>query len=260
MKTVVIDCFPDSVAHYRSGYAVVAVDVIRATTTAISVVAAGRRCFVASTVEDARALAARLGNALLVGEQKGAMPPGFDLNNSPAALMARTDIERPAILLSSSGTRLCQKAAQCEAAFLACFRNHLATAVHLAAGAYSQIAVIGAGSRGEFRPEDEMCCGHIAEALVELGYAPGTAETTETIRRWSKAPPDAWMHSKSVQYLRESGQIEDLEFILNHTSDLGAAFMMQGNEVMMNRTGAAAPPDSLSAGRGLRLSPAGVTV
>src|SRR6266436_8387169 len=105
MKTVVIDCFPESVARYRKRYAVVAVDVVRATTTAISAVAAGRRCFLVPTIEAANQLAAKLGNALLVGEQRGVMPPDFDLNNSPVELVARTDLGRPAILLSSSGTR-----------------------------------------------------------------------------------------------------------------------------------------------------------
>jgi len=233
MNSVVIDCFPESVSRYRTGYAVVAVDVIRATTTAISAVAAGRRCFMASTIEGARELAARLGNALLVGEQKGAMPPDFDLNNSPAALLARTDVDRPAVLLSSSGTRLCQQASLCEAAFLACFRNHLLLPAHLA-GAYSRIAVIGAGSRGEFRPEDQMCCAQLAKALVELGYSPATSDTADIIRRWGTAPANAWLHSKSVQYLRDSGQIEDLQFILDHTGDLGAVFAMQGNEVTVN--------------------------
>ena len=39
---VVIDCFPSSVAKYRTGYTVVAIDVIRATTTAITAVLSGR--------------------------------------------------------------------------------------------------------------------------------------------------------------------------------------------------------------------------
>ena len=40
---VVIDYLPESVRHYREGYAIVAIDVIRATTTAISSVARGWR-------------------------------------------------------------------------------------------------------------------------------------------------------------------------------------------------------------------------
>lgn len=259
MNSVVIDCFPESVARYRTGYAVVAVDVIRATTTAISAVAAGRRCFTASTIEGARELAARLGNALLVGEQTGAMPADFDLNNSPAALLARTDVERPAILLSSSGTRLCREASLCEAAFLACFRNHLSLPAHLA-GAYSRIAVIGAGSRGEFRLEDQMCCAQLAKALVELGYSPGTSDTLNLIRRWSAAPANAWLHSKSVQYLRESGQLDDLQFILDHIGDLSAVFAMQDDEVMINPVVPAAATNSILASGSLRRPSAEPTV
>ena len=44
-KTVVIDCFPESARHYSEAYAIVAIDVIRATTTAITSVNLGRRCF-----------------------------------------------------------------------------------------------------------------------------------------------------------------------------------------------------------------------
>src|SRR5579864_551914 len=105
-KTVMIDCFPEHVGAYRGGYALVAVDVIRATTTAVTGVALGRKCFPAPTLEAAVPLAAKLHNPLLVGELGGSMPYGFDLNNSPADLAARTDIHRPMLLLSTSGTRV----------------------------------------------------------------------------------------------------------------------------------------------------------
>src|SRR5215472_7881027 len=111
-RTVRIDCFERGVPQYAAGYAIVAIDVVRATTTAITAVAAGRRCFIAPTIELAFDLSRRLGNALLAGEQGGTMPPGFDLNNSPVELLARTDVERPVVLLSSSGTRLCHHAAK----------------------------------------------------------------------------------------------------------------------------------------------------
>jgi len=41
-KTVVIDCFPESVKTYRNSHVIVAVDVIRATTTVVTGVARGR--------------------------------------------------------------------------------------------------------------------------------------------------------------------------------------------------------------------------
>lgn len=112
-NTVVIDCFPASASRYPADYAIVAIDVVRATTTAITAAAAGRRCFPIPTLGAARALANKMiGNPLLVGEQKGFLPAGFDLNNSPSELLARDDIDRPVILLSSTGTGLCYEASK----------------------------------------------------------------------------------------------------------------------------------------------------
>jgi 2-phosphosulfolactate phosphatase len=231
-KTVVIDCFPESVIRYRHGYAVVAIDVVRATTTAVTAVAAGRRCFVVPTAEAAFKLGARLDNPLLLGEQGGIMPPGFDINNSPAAVAARDDIHRPAILLSSSGTRLCDQASQCDAAFVACLRNYRALAGHLA-GKFENIAVIGAGTKGEFREEDEMCCAWLADSLGALGYRANDRATWRAIERWRGAQAHDWIGGKSAAYLRRSGQIEDLDFILGHVDDLQAAFALQDGEVIL---------------------------
>src|ERR1700737_630953 len=103
-KSVVIDCFPENVELYREGYAVVVIDVIRATTVAITAAAMGRRCFPVPSVEAAWQLKPSLDNSLLVGEIAGTIPEGFDMNNSPVDMAARTDVSRPIILVSSSGT------------------------------------------------------------------------------------------------------------------------------------------------------------
>src|SRR5205809_1961601 len=147
-KEVVIDCFPESLENYRNGYAIVAVDVIRATTTAVTSVALGRKCFPAPTLEAAVPLAARLPNPLLVGELGGSMPYGFDLNNSPADLEVRTDIHRPVVLLSTSGTRLICGAGKLQPMYLACLRNYSTLAAYLAVH-HPVVALIGAASRGE---------------------------------------------------------------------------------------------------------------
>src|SRR5438128_5772348 len=168
-KTVVIDCFPESVEAYRNGYAIVAVDVIRATTTSVTGVALGRRCFPSPTLEAAVPLAAKLTNPLLVGELGGSMPYGFDMNNSPADLAIRTDIHRPLLLLSTSGTKVICGAAESQSMYIACLRNYSATAVYLAAH-HPTVALIGAGSRGDFREEDQLCCAWIAEKLLGADY------------------------------------------------------------------------------------------
>lgn len=229
-KTVTIDCFPESVARYHNGYAIVAVDVIRATTTAITAVAMDRRCFPAPSVEAAAILAEELDDPLLVGELGGNMPYGFDLTNSPAALALRSDVSRPVILLSTSGTYLLCEARECGAVYAACLRNYTAQARFLATR-HSRVAVIGAGARGEFREEDQMCCAWIAEGLMNLGYEARGEQTKKLVDRWSGAPADAFLGSNSVKYLKDTGQLRDLDFILEHIDDVNAAFPFVGGEI-----------------------------
>lgn len=239
-KSVVIDCFPESVRKYRLGYAIVTVDVIRATTSAITVAALGGRCFAVASMEDAVRLKAKLNNPLLAGEIGGELAPGFDINNSPVELASRTHLGKPVILLSSSGTRLIHEAKACDVVYLACFRNHLYTASDLQ-DRYARVAVIGAGSRNEFRREDQMCCAWIARDLVRMGYVPENRRTAELTERWSMEGPEAALTGKSAEYLRKSGQIRDLEFVFTHINDLRSAYVMKGSEVSVLPAGEPEP-------------------
>src|SRR6516162_4335791 len=103
-KAVVIDRLIGSAYRYREGWAIVVIDVIRATTTAITAAATGRRCFPAPTTEAALSIAASLKDPLLAGEHDGDVPTSFEMDNSPALLSQRTDTNRPLVLVSSSGT------------------------------------------------------------------------------------------------------------------------------------------------------------
>ncbi|HEX6553390.1 MAG TPA: 2-phosphosulfolactate phosphatase [Ktedonobacteraceae bacterium] len=230
-KTVVIDCFPESVASYRGGYVIVAVDVIRATTTAVTGVALGRRCFPVPSLEAAVPLAARLTNPLLVGELGGSMPYGFDLNNSPADLEARTDIHRPMILLTTSGTPVICAAGEGQSVYVACLRNYSAHIAYLAEH-HPRVALIGAGSRGQFREEDQLCCAWIAEGLLAAGYEPQDARTVSIVKRWSGVSIDKITQGASAEYLRNSGQSRDLDFILTHIDDIEDVYRFDRGQVM----------------------------
>jgi len=219
VKQVTIDCFPERAREYRDAGVIVAIDVIRATTTVVTPAALGRECFVASTIADAYALADRLCDPLLVGEVAGDMPDGFHLHNSPAELARRTDIHRPMILLSTSGTRLIAEADGAEAIYVACLRNLRAQAAHLARH-HPAVVLIGAGSRGEFRDEDQLCCAWIAQELLDVGYEPTSDATHAIIERWNGAPLDAIEQGASAQYLSRTGQRHDLEFLMSHVNDL----------------------------------------
>jgi 2-phosphosulfolactate phosphatase len=209
--------------------AVVAVDVIRATTTAITAVDAGMRCFPAQTLEEAHELKQTLGDCLLVGELGGSIPDGFDLTNSPATLAALDGTERrPVVLLSSSGTRMICEARARHTVYVASLRNYTAQALALEG---RDVTLIGAGSRGEFREEDQLCCAWIAERLVAAGHD-ADSETRELIERWRGRPADAITVSESVRYVTRTGQLADLEFILGHVDDVKSAFVLAAGEIV----------------------------
>jgi 2-phosphosulfolactate phosphatase len=229
-QTVAIKCSLDGLAGIFEQYALVAVDVIRATTTAVTAVAMGRRCYPAGDLQAALRLAESIPDALLAGEIGGVMPDGFMLSNSPSALAARED-RRPVVLLSSSGTRLIDGIRGAPFAYIASFRNFRATIRHLA---QQQLPVIllGAPTRGSFRTEDRMCCAWIAAGLIDCGYRAADRRTAALVRRWKSALPDALMKSPSVRYLRRSDQLQDLAFILDHFDDVDSVFQISGAEIV----------------------------
>jgi 2-phosphosulfolactate phosphatase len=230
-KVVVIDCFPESVESHQDEDAIIAVDVIRATTVVVTAVARGRKCFPVPTLEAAVELAGELSNPLLVGELGGNMPFGFHLNNSPAEIDLRTDFERPMVLLSTSGSRLICAGNKSQSMYVACLRNWKAAAGCLR-NRHRKIAVIGAGARGEFREEDELCCAWIAEELVGLGFEPQDERTAAIIKKWSGAPLVEITRGASADYLRRTNQTRDLDFIVTHVNDLDRIYKFEKRQVV----------------------------
>ena len=226
---VLIDYFP---AHgsCEPAHAVVAIDVIRATTTAVTAVSQGRRCFPVTSVQAAHELAAKLEAPLLIGELGGEKPPSFDMNNSPAALAARTDTNRPVILLSSSGTQLLDSLRAHSSVYVACFRNIGAIANELK-NSYVDTTLLGAGTLGEFREEDQMCCAWIAEELTRSGYQLADRRTTDIVLKWRSTKPDACLVGKSAQFLTRTNQLRDLRFILSNVNDLNLVCAYSDGEI-----------------------------
>jgi 2-phosphosulfolactate phosphatase len=229
-KLVAIDYLAESVNKYRAGWAIVAVDVIRATTTAITAAANGWRCFPAPTIEAALTLSRKFAHPLLAGESGGSIPVGFEMDNSPAQLDGRSDTHRPVVLVSSSGTKVIHEAAGSEAIYLSCFRDYSFLSTYLA-GRHDKVAVIGAGSLGEFREEDQACCAWIGAELMSQGYQAKNTETEVVVDRWRDQSPEACLGSRSVAFLKRTDRLKDLEFIFGHIDDLQAVFSLRNGEV-----------------------------
>jgi 2-phosphosulfolactate phosphatase len=197
----------------------------------ITAISMKRECYVAPTLEAALKTASRLPNALLAGEIGGDMPPGFEMTNSPAELASRSDIARPLVLLSSTGTRLMHEIVhRSHSAYAACFRNYSAT-IDLLAKQHDPVVLIGAGTRGEFREEDQMCCAWIANGLIASGFAPQDDMTCRLAERWRGSGHNAFLESRSVDYLHRSGQLQDLNFILSHFDDIDMPCKLRVSEV-----------------------------
>jgi 2-phosphosulfolactate phosphatase len=226
--TVVIDALPEHAARYRDTHAIVAIDAFRATTTIVTALADGRRAFPVATVAEAAEVAKGLPDPLLAGELAGERPANFEINNSPYRLSTRSD-RRPLILLSSAGTQLLGNARGSIAIYVACFRNLSATADYVASR-HQRVAVIGAGTRGEPRAEDQMACAWIALRLTQQGFQPEDAMTGQEIDRWAGADISLINDGPSADYLRSSGQEDDIAFVLSHVDDLDLVVAMNGQE------------------------------
>lgn len=231
-RSVGITRYP-SFSIVPEGSTIVGIDVIRATTTAVTAVDAGRRCFPVPSLEEAVPLAGRLDNPLLVGELGGNMPYGFHLQNSPAEMARRSQLDRPVILLSSSGTGILAAAAARSRTYAACLRNARAQAERLVA-AHDHVLLVAGEHRGQFREEDRLCCGRIAGALLAAGFEPRDALVEAIVKDWAEAPDDALMDSPSVRYLADTGQMHDAEFILAHIDDLESVYEMRSGELVLS--------------------------
>ena len=227
MGVVTIDSLPASAENYVQDWAIIVVDVIRFTTTATTALSMGRSVFPARSSDQAFAIAKMLNNPLLAGELGGNVPYGFDMTNSPVQVTALRQIpcgdfsssQRPLILISSSGSQLLMNSIEAENVYLGCLRN-ITSLTEYVASRHDRIAVLGAGTRGAFRREDELCCAWIAERLIEKGFDTHDENTGEIVKKWHNADPDEIRKGRSADYLSRTGQVHDLEFVLHYREDL----------------------------------------
>jgi 2-phosphosulfolactate phosphatase len=194
----------------------IVVDVIRATTTLCVFFEHGaHEVLLAPDVAAARALRDALGgHVLLAGETEGAMPPGFDLGNSPTEA-ARADLAgRTVIFATSNGTRALRACAGGHAVFAGALRNAAAIAaaalaaaspsprteqghphggqgplhwgqgpededipasLPISSGSVPSIVVVCSGRGALPAYDDTLCAGYIVRQLIATARAAGHA-------------------------------------------------------------------------------------
>jgi len=147
---------------------VVAVDVLRASSSIITAVHHGARQIIpVATVSDAMRLAKSMfaDNTILCGERGGKLIDGFDIDNSPANY--RTEVVRGQTLFftSTNGSAAILKTKHAKTAYIGGFVNINAVVELLKSGDEAVILCAGEGNR--FAMEDALCAGMMVSMLTE---------------------------------------------------------------------------------------------
>jgi len=134
--------------------------------------------------------------------------------------------------VSSSGSQLLINAHGSEAVYVSCLRNFSVIAEYVSSR-HKRVAVLGAGTHGQFRREDQYGCALVAERLIKSGFRPESEATTEIVERWSAADLNELRSGRSAAYLERSGQSRDIDFTLSHVDDLRVVPMLVNDEVLV---------------------------
>ena len=174
----------------------IVVDVLRATSTIAQALASGyRRVLCCAEVEEARALRARLGEAVLAGERKAVAVPGFDLGNSPREFAE--PLGETLILTTTNGTRaILAAAASAETVLVGSLLN--LEAVAAAARGGEDVEIVCAGLQGRFTIDDTYCAGRIAELVG--GERSDAAEAAVRLARSFAGPEQGLSASENPEH------------------------------------------------------------
>jgi 2-phosphosulfolactate phosphatase len=171
-RPLLVHLVPGLVAPEKlaDGVAVV-VDVLRATTTIITALAAGcSAVFPCATVDEAQQVAGnmRAGRVLLGGERDGLPLPGFDLGNSPREYTPCRCRGMDLVLTTTNGTRALLHAASAPRVLVAGFVNFSAVCEQLRQDP-RPLHIVCAGDAGQVALEDALLAGALVEALCDAG-------------------------------------------------------------------------------------------
>jgi hypothetical protein len=149
------------------GRVAVIVDVLRATSTIVTALAAGvTEVFPTATLEECAALGREQG-CITAAERDGIAAAGFDLGNSPFGFLdGKLAVKGRALAISTTnGTMALHRSLTAEAIVCGSFLN-LSAVVDFAVAQGRDVLVVCAGWKGSFCLEDSIFGGALAERLA----------------------------------------------------------------------------------------------
>ncbi len=190
---------PSLVLPRRSGSAeggqvCIVVDVIRASTTLVTMVERGaRQVCIAGDVASARQAAAAHEGALLAGEAEGLAPPGFAYGNSPVELSRVPLAGRTVVFVTTNGTAAIRAVRDADSMLVGALRNGAAVsreAWEAAKALGDDLTIVCAGREGAFGIDDAYCAGYLVQCLLQMG-SPDLTDAAAAAARLYRSEPDA---------------------------------------------------------------------
>jgi 2-phosphosulfolactate phosphatase len=155
----------------------IAVDVLRATSTIATVLAAGGEAVqVFSDLDKLIEVSEQWPSEkrLRAGERGGAKVAGFELGNSPLDCTPELVHGRRLFISTTNGTRALQRIQHSSTVLAAALINRAAVVQYLLEKQPETVWIVGSGWEGSFALEDTVCAGAIAHSIAEKSHvSPG---------------------------------------------------------------------------------------
>lgn len=196
----------------------VVVDVIRASTSMVTLFEQGCPAIhIASTLDAGRAFASAH-RLLLCGEEGGARPTGFDFGNSPTEFAGQRFDGQEAVICTTNGTVALRAVAGGPSVYVGCLANAAAVmaAALPSARSVGALTVVCAGSSGHVALDDVWTAGRLA--AIAAGLLGDEAALTDAARialALTEAMPaagEALRASRSARALDRLGLQADVAF------------------------------------------------
>ncbi|QCR23332.1 2-phosphosulfolactate phosphatase [Pontibacter sp. SGAir0037] len=210
-------CYSPELIHLYDlkGKAVVAVDILRATSTMVTAFAHGvAQIIPVMQLEECLTFASQ--GCLTAAERDGIKAEGFDLGNSPFSYMEGLE-GRTVAITTTNGTRAIRLSEDAQEIVIGSFLNLQAVVQHLV-NLQLDVVVVCAGWKGKFNLEDTLFAGALAERLQE-DFSFENDATLASLHLYQAAKADI------VKYLGQSSHVKrlanlnihkDVSFCLQH--------------------------------------------
>lgn len=174
-------------------------DVLRATSTIVTALAAGAQGILpVSEIAEALAWRVRQPDVLLAGERDGLRIGGaltggveFDLGNSPREFLPAAVSGKLIVTTTTNGTRALRACAGAEEIVVGSFLNLSATIRHLAHRTRERICLVCAGTGEDAALEDTLAAGAVCEGLASVVPVVAQLEDSAGIAR------GAFLHARN---------------------------------------------------------------